>query len=104
MKQLVAVILFLITMEVSSQEKSINTKDFRGIEISRGLRTNLIHANENRVVVKGKNRDKVKSEAENGILKMKAGNSHLLESDNTLVDVYCKDIMADEARHKYMVC
>src|SRR5690606_38440656 len=103
MKQLVAVILFLITMEVSSQEKRINTKDFIGIEISRGLRTNLIHANENRVVVKGKNRDKVKIEVENGILKIKAGNSHLLESDNTVVDVYFKYILAVEARHNSMV-
>lgn len=103
MKQLIAVIFFLITLEGSSQEKNIPTRDFIGIEISRGLRTNLIPADENRVVIKGRNRDKVKVEVENGILKVRAGNSHLLESDDTVVDIYFKYILAVEARHNSMV-
>lgn len=103
MKQLIAVVFFLITIEASSQEKNIRTGEFIGIEISRGLRTNLIHAKENRVVVKGKNRDKVKIEVEEGILKVRAGNSHLLESDDTVVDIYFQYILAVEARHNSMV-
>ena len=103
MKQLIAVIFFLITMEVSSQEKRITTIDFIGIEISRGLRVNLIPANENRVVVQGRNREEVKVEVENGILKVSAGNSHLIESDDIVVDIYFKYILAVEARHNSMV-
>src|SRR5690606_28857421 len=99
MKQWVAVIIFMITLEVSSQEKNIKPEDFIGIEISRGLRTNLIPSNENRVVIKGKNRDKVDVNVDNGILKVRAGNSQLLQTDDTTVDIYFKYIIAVEARH-----
>ncbi len=103
MKQLVTVILFLITMEVSSQEKTILPEDFIGIEISRGLRTNLIPSNENKVVISGKSRDKVQVAVDNGILKVRAGHAQLLESDNTTVDIYFKYILAVEARHNSRV-
>lgn len=95
--------MFMITMEVSSQEKNISTEDFIGIEISRGLRTNLIPSNENRVVVKGRNRDKVDVNVDNGILKVRAGNTHLLESDDTTVDIYFTYVLAIEARHNSRV-
>ena len=103
MKQWVAVIIFMITLEVSSQEKNIKPEDFIGIEISRGLRTNLIPSNENRVVIKGKNRDKVDVNVDNGILKVRAGNSQLLQTDDTTVDIYFKYIIAVEARHNSRV-
>jgi hypothetical protein len=56
MKQVVTVILFLITMEMSSQERRILPEEFIGIEVSRGLRTNLIPSNENKVIISGKGR------------------------------------------------
>ena len=103
MKQWVTVIFFMIALEVSSQERIIDPEDFIGIEISRGLRTNLIPSNENKVVIKGKNRGKIDVNVDNGILNVRAGNSHLLESDDTIVDVYFKYILAVEARHNSRV-
>lgn len=102
MKQWVAVIFFLITMEVSSQEKNISPEDFIGIEV-RGLRTILIPSNENKVVIKGKSRDNVQVEVDNGILKVRAGNAQLLKSDETEVEIYFKYILAVEARHNSRV-
>lgn len=103
MKQWVTVIFFMIAMEVSSQEINIVPEDFIGIEISKGLRTNLIPANENKVIITGKNRDKVKVAVDNGILKIRAGNSHLIESDDTVVDIYFKYVLAVEARQNSKV-
>lgn len=99
MKQLITVIMFIITIGVSSQEKVILPEEFIGIEISRGLRTNLIPSNEDKVVIKGKSREKIQVNVENGILKVRASQVQLLESDDTIVDVYFKYILAVEARH-----
>lgn len=96
-------ILFLITIEVSSQERVISPEEFIGIEISRGVRTNLISSKENKVVIKGKNSDKVQVNVENGILKVRASQVQLLESDDTIVDIYFKYILAVEARHSSKV-
>lgn len=103
MKQLVTVILFLITMGLSSQERIIMPEEFIGIEISRGLRTNLIPAKEDKVVIKGKNSAKIQVKVDNGILKVRAGHAQLLESDDTTVDIYFKYILAVEARHNSKV-
>lgn len=98
MKHLVAVILLMITMEVSSQERMISPEEFIGIEISRGLRVNLIPSNEDKVVIKGRSRDKIQADVENGILKVRGGQAQMLESDDTAVEIYFKYVLAVEAR------
>lgn len=98
MKKLIAVILFLITIEVSSQETVILPGEFIGIEISRGLRTNLIPSTEDKVIIKGKNRDKIRVSVDQGILEVKGGQAQLLESDDTTVEIYFKYVLTIEAR------
>ncbi len=63
----------MITLEVSSGERVVLPEDFIGIEISRGLKTNLIPSTENKVVINGKSRDKIQVKVDNGILKLRAG-------------------------------
>ena len=99
MKHLITVIVFMITMGVSSQEKIILPEEFIGIEISRGLRTSLIPANEDKVVIQGKNSDKIQVKVDNGILKVRSGHAQLLESDDTIVEIYFKYVLAIDARH-----
>ena len=52
MKKLIMFILLMITLEVSSGERVVLPEDFIGIEISRGLKTNLIPYTANKVVIK----------------------------------------------------
>lgn len=98
MKHLITVFLFLITMEVSSQDRIIYPGEFIGIEVLRGLRTNLIPSNEDKVIIKGKNIDKILVKVDNGILKVRAGQAQLLASDDTIVEIYFKYVLAIEAR------
>lgn len=97
------VIVFLITLEVSSQERIIIPEEFIGIEISKGLKANLIPSNEDKVVIKGKSLDKIQVNVENGILTVKTSLVQLLDSDDTVVDIYFKYILAVEARHNSKV-
>jgi hypothetical protein len=97
------VILFLITMEMSSQERRILPEEFIGIEISRGLRTNLIPSNENKVIISGKGIKKITAQVVNGILKVSGGQAQMLNTDDTIIDIYFKYILVVEARHNSRV-
>ncbi len=88
---------------MSSQERIIIPEEFIGIEISKGLKANLIPSNEDKVVIKGKSLDKIQVNVENGILTVKTSIVQLLESDDTVVDIYFKYILTVEARHNSKV-
>ncbi len=103
MKFKIMFLLLLIGKIGTAQEISIDLDNFNKIEITRGLKVSLTHSQENKAVIIGNSRDKVKVSVERGILKVSSGLNQLLESDNTLVTIYFKDLQDVEARQNSRV-
>lgn len=93
--------LFLLLVICSigvAQEITIDLDEFNEVEVARVLKVNLVPAEENRAVITGNSRDKVKLTVEQGVLTVKSSLNQLLESDNTRVTIYFKKLQRVEAR------
>src|SRR5690606_27027515 len=103
MKFIIFFLLLSIGTIGTAQEISIDLDNFNKIEVTRGLKVNLTSAKENKAVIIGNSRDKVKVNVERGILKVSSGLNQLLETDNTLITIYFKDLQNVEARQNSRV-
>lgn len=98
MRKILLMMLLLSSVAVTAQKISVDLNNFTQAEISNGLKVNFIKAEENKAVVTGANRDKVKLKVDDGILKINMSINHIWNEDNTLVDVYYKQLNRVEAR------
>lgn len=98
MRKILLMMLLLSSVAVTAQKISVDLNNFTQAEISNGLKVNFIKAEENKAVVTGANRAKVKLKVDDGILKINMSINHIWNEDNTLVNVYYKQLNRVEAR------
>lgn len=99
MKNLLFFLAFLCLGTVQAQEEiEVELDDFSGIKIYKGLRVNLIEANENKAIVSGDKSDDVTFEIEEGALKINSSLENLWKDNNTEVQLYFIEIDYLEAR------
>jgi len=98
MKKLLLVLMILVGISSYAQEISIDLENFTEVEVSNGLKVNLIKAEENKAIITGNSRDKVEIDLKDGVLKVQSSLNHIWNEDNTLVNVYFKQLLKVEAR------
>ncbi len=104
MKFFTLLLIFLLSFDMSSQEISNNLDDFDEIKVYSGLRLILTKANENKAVVTGNNREEVNFQNDNGVLRIKMSFENIWdEEDNTVVQVFYKEINTIEAKQNCSV-
>lgn len=97
MKYFTTICLLVFFTTISAQETEINLDNFYEVDVSNGLKVVLTEAKENKAVIKGNSRDKVRIKVENGVLKIRTTLTHILKEDNTVVNIYYKQLKKVEA-------
>ena len=90
-------VLILTGINIQAQEITIDLDNFTEIEVSNGLKVNLIKAEENKAIITGNSRDKVEIAIKDGILRVQSSLNHIWNEDNTMVSVYYKQLLRVEA-------
>ncbi|UJH90202.1 DUF2807 domain-containing protein [Antarcticibacterium sp. 1MA-6-2] len=103
MKKLLFLLLFIPATGVFGQEINIDLDNFNEVEVSRGLTVNFTPAEENTAVITGNSRDKINLKVDKGVLIIKTSLTQLLKSDNTVVNVYYKQLQDIKARQNAAV-
>lgn len=98
MKKII-LLMFLSCASVSfAQEITMVLDNFSEAEVTKGLKVNFTQADENKAVITGSSRDKVNLKVKNGILKVSVNLDHLWNEDNTIVNIYFKQLLNLEAK------
>lgn len=98
MKKII-LLLFMSCASISyAQEITVKLDNFTEAEISKGLKVNFTQAEENKAVITGSSRDNVDLQVKNGILKVSINLDHLWNEDNTVVNIYFKQLLNVEAK------
>ena len=103
MKKLLFILLLSLGLQAGAQEITMDLGDFSKAEISNGLLVNFIQAEENKAIIIGNSRDKVKIEVKNDILDISMSIDNLWNQDNTLVIIYYKELQKIEANRNAKV-
>lgn len=90
--------ILLCSVAVNAQEITVDLSNFTQVEISNGLKVNFIESEENKAVITGEKQQEVKLKVEEGILKINMSINHIWNEDNTLVDVYFKQLNRVQAK------
>lgn len=91
--------LFICCASVTfAQEIAVELDNFSEAEISKGLKVNFTQAEENKAVITGTSRENVKLKVKNGVLKVSIDIDHLWNEDNTVVNIYYKQLIKIEAK------
>jgi hypothetical protein len=98
MKKIFIFMILLCSVAVNAQEITVDLNNFTQAEISNGLKVKFIKAEENKAVITGDKREEVKLKVEEGVLKINMSINHIWNEDNTLVDVYYKQLNRVEAK------
>lgn len=89
MKSIITVCLMLLTVTTFSQrivDKQVG--NFKEVKVFDLIEVNLIHSDENRVLVKGKNVDDIQIVNNNGKLKIRMQLDKIFTGEDTFVEVY----------------
>ncbi len=97
MKSGIFYILLLFFSTVFGQEKKLDLGNFSGINVSNGITVNLSKSSENKALVTGTNRENIILQVVDNILFVKANRINFPKDDNTLVQIFYKDIEEVEA-------
>ncbi|MDC7996824.1 head GIN domain-containing protein [Gilvibacter sediminis] len=97
MKQIITLIVLVFTSQIFAQEINKEVGDFNTIKVFDLIEVNMIPADENRVVVKGRDVDYVKIINDNGKLKIRMEIDRRFNGDDTFVEVYFKNIETIDA-------
>lgn len=92
-KDLVALGVLLVSFTMTSQhivEKSVG--DFNEIKVYDLIAVNLIKSDENKVLINGDNVDDLQIVNKNGTLKIKMALNKIFHGENTLVEVYFREL------------
>lgn len=98
MRKILFFMMLLLSVVVNAQEITVELNNFTQAEISNGLKVNFIEAEENKAVITGSKREEVKLKVEEGVLKINMSINHIWNEDNTLVDVYYKQLNRVQAK------
>lgn len=88
---------------MTAQEITIDLENFSDVEVTRGLKVNFTEASENKAIITGNSRDKVQVKVEKGILVVKTSINQLLKVDNTVVEIFYKQINSITSRQNSSV-
>jgi len=97
-KLLIILLLCHHGLVAGAQEITMDLGNFSEVEVTNGLLVNFIQAEENKAVIIGFSRDKVKIEVENGILNIHTDLNKIWNEDNTLIIIYYKNLQKIEAK------
>lgn len=98
MEKIILFTILLFSVALNAQQITVDLNNFTQTEISHGLQVNFIKSEENKAIISGSNRDKVKLKVAGGVLKINMSINHIWNEDNTLVDVYYKQLNRVEAK------
>ncbi|HSI71174.1 MAG TPA: head GIN domain-containing protein [Gillisia sp.] len=98
MKHVVIIIMVFLGFQINAQEITMDLDNFSEVEITRGLKVNFTKAEENKAVITGNSRDKVQVRVEKGVLTIKTSLNQLVKVDNTVVEIFYKQIHSIVAR------
>lgn len=90
--------LFFVVQSIFSQVIFIDLQDFTQANITNGVKVNFTPGEENKAVIRGKNKEKVVLGVKNGIFKVNMALNHIWREDDTLVEVFYKELDKIEAR------
>lgn len=98
MKKLLILLLLCHGLVAGAQEITMDLGNFSEVEVTNGLLVNFVQAEENKAVIIGNSRDKVKIEVEMGILNIHTDLNKIWNADNTLIIIYYKKLEKIEAQ------
>lgn len=98
MKKMIFFGMLFFFVAVKAQQVTVDLNNFTQAEISNGLKVNFIKSEENKAIITGVKRDKVKLKVDDGMLKINMSINHIWNEDNTHVDVYYKQLNRLEAK------
>lgn len=98
MKKIVLLMFLTCASFGFAQEITMVLDNFSEAEVTKGLKVNFTQADENKAVITGSSRDKVNLKVKNGILKVSVNLDHLWNEDNTIVNIYFKQLLKVEAK------
>ena len=90
--------MVFLGFQINAQEITMDLDNFSEVEITRGLKVNFTKAEENKAVITGNSRDKVQVRVEKGVLTIKTSLNQLVKVDNTVVEIFYKQIHSIVAR------
>ena len=85
------------------QEIKMECENFTEAEIKNGLSVNFVQSNENKAVIIGNSRDKVKIDVDNGVLDIHIDLYQIWNKDNTLILIYYKQLQKIDVRRNAKV-
>ncbi len=89
MKRLITVLIIFAAISLQAQrtiQKDVG--DFNELKVFDLIEVNLIHSDENKVVIKGKNTESVKVINKNGLLKLRMSLNERFDGAQTFIEVY----------------
>ncbi|RKS55385.1 putative autotransporter adhesin-like protein [Gillisia mitskevichiae] len=98
MKKYILLMLLSCASLSYAQEITVELDNFTEAEITKGLKVNFTHAEENKAVITGSSREDVNLKVKNGVLKISVDLNHLWNEDNTIVNIYYKQLLKVEAK------
>lgn len=98
MKKVLFLLLVCHGLVAGAQEITMDLGNFSEVEVTNGLLVNFIQAEENKAVITGNSREKVKIEVEKGILNVHTDLNKIWNADNTLIIIYYKKLQKIEAK------
>jgi uncharacterized membrane protein len=98
MKNIILLILFSWAATTFAQEITVELDNFTEVEVTKGLKVNLTQAEENKAIITGSSRNNVNLKVKNGVLKVSVDLDHLWNEDNTIVNIYFKQLLKVEAK------
>lgn len=98
MKSIYLLVFLCCTSAIYAQEITVDLNNFTEAEVTKGLKVNFSQADENKAVISGSSKDKVDLKVEDGILKVSINIDHLWNEDNTMVNIYYKQLIKIEAK------
>jgi len=103
MKKLLFLLLLSHGIVAGAQEITMDLENFSETEITNGLSVNFIQSKENKAVITGNSREKVKIDVENGVLDIHTALNQIWVEDNTLIIIYYKQLEKVDARRNAKV-
>jgi hypothetical protein len=98
MKQILTIFIVFLGLGMNAQEITMDLENFSEVEVTRGLKVNFTKADENKAIITGNSRDKVQVRVVKGVLTIKSSLNQLLKVDNTVVEIFYKQIHSVVAR------
>tara|TARA_R100000935_G_scaffold4338_1_gene10321 strand:- start:171 stop:887 length:717 start_codon:yes stop_codon:yes gene_type:complete len=103
MKSIYLFVLLCCTSSIYAQEITVELDNFTQAEVTKGLKVKFSQADENKAIITGSSKDKVDLKVEDGELKVSVTIDHLWNEDNTIVNIYYKQLNKIEAKQNSSV-